>query len=134
MLKIPDGRPLDLAVVVDSSDDLSSDAWNTIISFTKNIIDSFPPSKNGTHIGFVTYGDEAIVNFNFATKRPDGDVDRDLLKSLIDTIKYQRKGDRRIDNALDVTNRNLFSQSGGSRPNARKVCFLWATLFCIVFL
>ena len=112
------------------------DGWNRLKSFAKVVVDSFPPSKNGTHIGFVTYGDQASVDFNFDFKpeswRPW--FDRDSMKRYIDNIQYRPRGERRIDNALDVTNRDLFSQSGGSRPNARKVhklCILlnieWST-------
>lgn len=94
--------------------------WNKLKSFTKRIADSFKPSWPGNHVGFISYGDSANVAFNFNVLKED-QLTPESVRNYIDRIPYQSMGGRRIDVALDVAYRDLFSASGGYRPNARQV-------------
>lgn len=105
---------------MDSSDAIGQENWNKLTRFAKRMVDSFNPSSPGNHIGFMSYGDTARVQFPFNALRgnrysPDG------VKRLIDNVRYQPGGGRRIDNALNMAYRDLFSRRGGYRPDARQV-------------
>ena len=106
--------------MVDSSDRVGPANWDKLTSFAKRFVGSFRPSWPGNHIGLISYGNTARVNFVFNALRgnrytPDG------VKRLIDNVQYQPRGGRRIDTALNAGYRDLFSASGGYRPDARQV-------------
>ena len=113
-------RPLDIGFLVDSSDAVGQLNWNKLTRFAKNVVDSFNPSWPGNHIGFMSYGDTARVQFDFDALRGNR-YSAYGVKRLIDNVRYQPGGGRRIDNALNTAYRDLFSPSGGYRPDARQV-------------
>ena len=111
---------MDIAFLVDSSDAVGQQNWNKLTIFAKNVVDSFKPSWPGNHIGFISYGNKARVHFAFNALRGN-QYSSDRVKRLIDNVKYQPGGERRIDTALNTAYRDLFSISGGYRPDARQV-------------
>ena len=113
-------RPLDIGFVVDSSNNVGSANWNRLLSFAKDAVKSFRPSWYGNRIGFISYGDNANVDFNFNTLQDD-QLNPARIRGIIDSVRYQPRGGRRINLALNVAYRDLFSERGGYRPNARQV-------------
>ena len=116
----PTRRPLDIAFLVDSSDNVDIGNWRKLTSFAKRVADSFNVSWPGNHVGFISYGENANVEFNFNVLQGDR-LTPDAVRRYIDNVQYQPRGGTRIDIALNVASRDLFSQRGGYRPNARQV-------------
>lgn len=111
---------MDIGFLVDSSNAVSQQNWNRLKSFAKNMVDSFNPSWSGNHIGFMSYDNMARLHFAFNALRGDRYTAKGV-KRLMDNVKFQQGGARRIDTALNTAYRDLFSISGGYRPNARQV-------------
>lgn len=75
----------------------------------------------------MSYGDNANVAFDFNVLKGD-QLTPEAIRRYIDRVPYQSLGGRRIDLALDAAYRDLFSQKGGYRPNARQVSCQNSTL------
>jgi hypothetical protein len=81
----------------------------------------FHISSDGDHVGFITYSSTPTVGFRFNALSGRG-YTSDGVKGIIDRLIHQRGSGRRIDLALDMANRDLFSPAGGARPHTRQVC------------
>lgn len=113
-------RPLDVGVLIDSSTTVGRTQWEQLKSFVKSVSNSFAPSWPGNHIGLITYGRDAEVAFLFNSLRNE-QLNPSAVNRLIDTIPYRDRGERRLVEALQLANSQLFSSRGGARPKARQV-------------
>lgn len=87
-------------------DDQGSGNFRKCLEFTKEILRSFPVSKQGVHTGIITYGRKALVDINLDTS-----LDQTGIESAIDAIPYS--GDESYTgNALDTAMGKLFPHSG----------------------
>ena len=111
---------------MDSSDSIDINKWNKLTSFAERVVNVFKPSRTGNHIGLISYGEKADVDFNFNVLQSEDAVIR-----YIDNVQYQPRGSRRIDTALNVASRDLFSQKGGYRPDARQVHIFTVNYTCL---
>lgn len=90
-----------------------------ISTFTTSIIDELDISPSGVRVAVITYGENAtiVLKFNDLQGKQDN---RDELKRFINTLTPMR-GTPRIDRALQVAERELFTTEAGSRPGVPKV-------------
>lgn len=110
-------RPVDIAFVADSS---SSVNWDGTRRFVKNVIDSLDISEEKGHVGFISYGAEATLGFDFRGHGNAG-YSKAAAVQLIDAIVQLGGGERNINEGLDMAE-YMFSTRAGARDNARKVC------------
>lgn len=114
---------LDVAILVDSSDDISAPNWANIIQFIKTFIGRFPnvdSTPQGTRFGLISYATSPAIHFNF--KRLSGaNINTKQFVALVDTTPRQNGNKRRIDRALELAETGLFTPSGGARDGAKKV-------------
>lgn len=110
-------RPVDIAFVADSS---SSVNWDGTRRFVKNVIDSLDISEEKGHVGFISYGAEATLGFDFRGHGNAG-YSKAAAAQLIDAIVQLGGGERNIKEGLDMAE-YMFSTRAGARDNARKVC------------
>lgn len=110
-------RPVDIAFVADSS---SSVSWDGTRRFVKNVIDSLDISEEKGHVGFISYGAEATLGFDFRGHGNAG-YSKAAAAQLIDAIVQLGGGERNINEGLDMAE-YMFSTRAGARDNARKVC------------
>lgn len=110
----------DVALVLDYA--TTPDNIEQISTFTTSIIDELDISPSGVHVAVITYGENAtiVLKFNDLQGKQDN---RDELKRFINTLTPMR-GTPRIDRALQVAERELFTTEAGSRPGVPKVMFL----------
>ena len=116
-------RPLDFGFLVDSSSDIDPDDWKRILLYMRNTIDALKnisPTRYGTRIGVVSYASRPRMHFDFNFLWGPN-INRDVLKGLVNSLYRLPGTDRRIDIAVDFTRENLFSPRGGARPNSRRV-------------
>lgn len=121
---VADRRPLDFGFLVDSSSDITSDNWQRILWYIRNVINrlqNISPSLYGTRVGVVSYATLPRMHFDFNFLWGPN-LNKERLKGLVNSLYRQPGSDRSIDNAVDFTRENLFSPRGGARPNSRRVC------------
>lgn len=73
-------------------------------------------------MALITYGTNATVVFPFNALQGQ-QVNRDEVKILMDTATPM-PGRPRIDRALQLADKQLFTTEAGSRPGVPKVCLL----------
>ena len=84
------------------------------------MLGSFDISENKVHVGFVSFSDRAVLSFSFNDPQRDT-YTRDSIAQLIRGISQLGGSQRRVDQALNTAYRDLFSNPGVARRNARKV-------------
>lgn len=120
---------LDIALLVDSSSDITNEKWDKIISFLKDVIKKInrvSPDPNSNRFGLIGYSSRPQLYLRFHSlygKNPSLD---ETVRRLDDITRTS--GPRRIDLALEMTGREIFSDKGGQRPHSRKVPFTFNSL------
>ena len=107
----------DVALVIDYA--TTPDVIEQLSNFTSSIIDSLDISPSGVHVALIAYGANATIVFPF-NKLEGLLLNKDAVKSLVDTATPM-PGKPRIDKALELADRKLFSAEGGARPGVPKV-------------
>ena len=105
------------------ADSSSSVNWDGTRRFVKNIIDSLDISEQKGHVGFISYGAEATLGFDFRGHGNAG-YTKAAAAQLIDAIVQLGGEERNINEGLDMAE-YMFSTRAGSRDDARKVCSYW---------
>lgn len=85
-------------------------------SYLKAVTNAFNISPGNTHVGFIVFSDYAKIAFPF-----DADYTGAGVRQLIDGIQVSSSRERRIDLALQMAYRDLFTSRNGARPGARQV-------------
>ena len=107
----------DVALLLDYS--TTPDVIKDLSNFTTPIIDGLDVSPTGVHIALITYGANASVAFPFSAL-PEYKINRGEIKKLVETARPMN-GTPRIDRALQLADRKLFTPEGGARPGVPKV-------------
>ena len=118
-----DPGALDVALVLDSSDDVPVANWNRIIEFTKEFVGRFPnvsPAADGTRFSLISYSRDPAVYFNFRTLQ-GSDLNPSGVKQLIERTPRRPGSDRNINAALKLAETKLFTNQGGARQGAKRV-------------
>jgi hypothetical protein len=110
-------RPLDLAILVDTSARITSSQWTRVLNFVNTIVDGFDVSQQGTHVSLIPFGSTASATLSFNTIRL---WNKPVVKTYVDAIK-QSPGVRRVDLALYHAESRVFQTFAGMRPQAIKV-------------
>lgn len=113
--------PLELGFLVDRSGSISKQNFEKVKSFILTVIAGFDVSREGTHVGIISYSSDAktIISFD---QFDDPNFD---LKKLNDTIRdglaTPEGGKTRIDLALEKADQELFSDITKYRSFVPKV-------------
>ena len=110
-------KPLDIAVVLASSDTMKAHNYNTLKRSLSRLVDYFDVSENGTHFGFIHFGQDAVVDFTLSDAAL---YDPAKLKAAIIAVPYSPSLTR-TDKALVAANQGLFSRA---RTDVSKVLLL----------
>lgn len=111
---------VDVAFVIDYAS--TSDTIVKLSTFVSSVIDGLDISPTGANVALITYGTNATVVFPFNALQGQ-QVNRDEVKILMDTATPM-PGRPRIDRALQLADKQLFTIEAGSRPGVPKVCLL----------
>ena len=90
-----------------------------MLDFLKKVINAFNVGPNGTHIAAVAYSTNAVVEFTFNTLS-GAQITAEEYGKLVDKMHYQR-GFTYIDKALIIADEQVFTTSGGVRPEVPQV-------------
>lgn len=84
------------------------------MTFLADLVDHFNPSPDEDHFGLVTFNRKAFTQFTFADRTL---YSVDALKKRIGEIPLDLSLQTRTDLAMIAARDNLFSPSGGDRPD-----------------
>jgi len=73
----------DLIFVVDSSGSIGINNWHHVLDFINAVIDKVGVAAQGTHIGFLTYGNRAHIQFQL-----NNFTDPALMKAAVSSAKF----------------------------------------------
>lgn len=101
---------------MDSSSAIPRGLWSDFLNYAKAVTDSFDISSSRTNVGLVVFSNNARIAFPF-----NADYTRSGVKQLIDGTQQSDIREQRIDRALKMAHRDLFSARYGARAGARQV-------------
>lgn len=110
----PIGQAIDLGFV------MASDAHPQTLNFSKWIVGKMTVSADGGHVGFISFADQANIDFKFNALSGSG-YTQEAVEGLIDGVPKMPGSGRRLDLGLDAAYRTLFTTQGGVRNDAKKV-------------
>ena len=110
---------LDLGFLVDSSASIGYKNFKKIQKVMQEVIQYYTISERGTHIAAILIDSQPKLAFGFNTLK-GSKLTTLQVQRLIQAMQYT-KGKTRIDLALNMASKKMFSKHGGSRRNVRKV-------------
>ena len=117
---------MDLVFALDSSGSIGSVDYQKVREFTNEIIDNFQIGVQHTHVGVLTFSEDAQVQI-----RLDDTFNKEELKEKVSAVKYF--GYRTAtDDALRVANTDMFSTRGGARQGVPQVLIVLTDGKCTV--
>jgi len=125
---------MDVGILLDSSEDVSSENWQRIIAFVRAFVGRFTkvsPAADGTRFGLITYASNPAIHFNFRTLQ-GARLNRGEVQTLVGQTPRRPGTNRRIDAALQLAEQQLYSNRGGARQGAKKVSVKNVMLRCQV--
>lgn len=106
---------IDVAFLLDSSGSIGQKNYLAMKGFINEVIDHFHISPKDTHVGVVSFSDQAQTEIRFTSKQTV-----DAIKSSVLNISYQ-SGATHTDLGLNKVHTDLFSAQGGMRTNVPHV-------------
>ena len=114
----PCSEGLDIGIVLDKSKSVRIRNLKEVMKFLKNLIKKFHPAPDADHFGFITFNKKANLVFNFADSEYH---DKDALLAKIDNEPMKLLYGTRTDLALKMARDELFTATGGDRPDKPNV-------------
>ena len=105
----------DILFIVDSSGSIGRTNFKRELLFVKEVASTFKMGPDQSQIAVISYSDNAKVDIGFGEYSNVNDFD-----AAVDRVKHQRQRTR-IDKALDLANKAVFTEAGGMRPDVAKV-------------
>lgn len=106
---------LDLAFVVDGSNNVGSATFTLLMKFIKAIYHTLPVSGKGVHIGMVTFGDQGNMVFNFRQHRTISDLDL-----AVNQLQLPGGSGNNAGAGLTVAHAQVFGGSGRKHKKVKK--------------
>ena len=106
----------DLELVVETSDYLGAAGFRKLKKFLQYFVEAFEISRDGTHVGMITYGTRAFESFRLNAYRDLKGVQSGIEKARFRGGRATLPSDG-LTTALDVS----FTRRGGARDDTNKV-------------
>lgn len=114
---------MELGFLVDRSGSISRQNFDKVKSFIIKVVAGFDVSKEGTHVGIITYSSEAKTILSFHQfDNPNFDFKK-INDTIRDGLAYPSGGITRIDLALEKADKELFSDTTRYRSFVPKVTY-----------
>ena len=101
--------------MLDSNSNMSENVWRRLKQFVKSLVSKFEVGEDKAQVAAIAFGTEAVVVFRFSDNKT-----KDNIVQSFDELK-QHGSFRYIDRALELANKDLFTEQSGMRPNVAKV-------------
>ena len=119
-------EPIDLAFVLDESGSIINSNWEIMKKFMERLIRSFEISDAGTHVAALMFSNdpEVLIRFKDFTG-PNNNVES-VARKIRSFGRSGVGGQTFINEALDLTNTDLFTKDSGMRgPEFQKVRYCY---------
>nr|XP_058959479.1 collagen alpha-5(VI) chain-like [Pocillopora verrucosa] len=115
---------MDIAILADVSKSMSPEERSDQIKLINKLVEKKGVSFSGNHFAFMTFAKEVIIesNFNDQSYYEEGKL-KDLVQEKSSVIP--KFWGTRIDLAMDLAAKELFSEQGGDRPDAKNVLVMF---------
>ncbi|CAH3173411.1 unnamed protein product [Porites lobata] len=114
----PCAAGLDIGLVVDKSKSINKNQMKLVRESLVKLVDSFNPAPDKDHFGLITFNNKASVNFKLNDKEF---YDKYQLEKRIGEMSLDRAYKTRTDLAMNAARDELFTSSGGDRPDKPNV-------------
>lgn len=114
-------RPVDLALVLDSSGSLTEygqNYWTATKVFVKRLVQYFTLGPNAVRLGILVYSDLALVQLHFREQ-----LSMDQLIARIDNLQYLESFTN-LALALETVEREMFTPDAGDRQQVEDIVLL----------
>ena len=117
-------QKMDIAILADVSKSMSPEVRSDQIKLINKLVEKKGASFSGNHFAFMTFAKEVIIesNFNDQSYHEEGKL-KDLVQEKSSVIP--KFWGTRIDLAMDLAAKELFSEQGGDRPDAKNVLVMF---------
>ena len=115
---------MDVAILVDTSEGISSIDFEREKNFVKSLVRSFTISSSLSRVSIMSYSNETDLTVNF----PDQQTKENLLRR-VDALPFLG-GRTRIDQALETAAAQLFSPGGTARTAVPRTVVIVTTQCC----
>ncbi|XP_028390676.1 collagen alpha-2(I) chain-like [Dendronephthya gigantea] len=112
-------RPLDLAIVLESSRNLEENDFRKVKMFAKDLVQALNVDNSQTEIALLSYSDTVKTHFEFKKYKGILNKERNIIRA-IDRVSYSGDTNIAAHFALRRAHRKLFTTAGGSRSLAVK--------------
>ena len=112
---------LDLGVIADISMSVRIENLPKLTEALETLVDKFGISPDGTHMGLITFAQDANLLFDFNSDAATNAAAAKKIISGIDTLYLQT----RTDKALILANNKLFTAAGGDRADKPNVLLVF---------
>jgi len=109
---------LDIGIVLDKSLSVKQQNLQNVILNLQDLINKSNPAPAADHFGLITFHNQPTLAFDF---KDSTFYNKTALLNRIGQEPIAMKRWTRIDMALDMANRTLFSSQGGHRPGKRSL-------------
>ena len=116
---------MDIAILADISNSMNEgNNREHLTDVVHQLVDYVEVSETGHHFGFATFAVNATLHSNFSNPTY---YNAEKLKSKVkkEVNVTQDKDSTRIDLAMELVLKELFSSDGGDRPNARNILLIF---------
>ena len=110
---------MDLVFMIDSSESVGLENFNNIKKMVDKTLTLFSISEKKTHVSVIVIDSVPHIELNLNTLK-GSNFTQDHVMKVVDSLQFIR-GQTRIDLALRMARKEVFSKSGGARKNAGKV-------------
>ncbi|CAH3133316.1 unnamed protein product [Pocillopora meandrina] len=117
-------QKMDIAILADVSKSMTPEERSDQIKLINKLVEKKGVSFSGNHFAFMTFAKEVIIesNFNDQSYYEEGKL-KDLVQEKSSVIP--KFWGTRIDLAMDLAAKELFSEQGGDRPDAKNVLVMF---------
>lgn len=113
---------LDIGIVLDKSLSVKQQNLQNVILNLRDLISKSNPAPAADHFGLITFHNQPTLAFDF---KDSTFYNKTALLNRIGQEPIAMKRWTRIDMALDMANRTLFSSQGGHRPGKRSLMIVF---------
>ena len=117
-------HPMDIAILVDTSEGISSIDFEREKNFVKSLVRSFTISSSLSRVSIMSYSNETDLTVNFADQQT-----KESLIRRVDALPFLG-GQTQIYQALETAAAQLFSPSGTARSAVPKTVVIVTTQCC----
>ena len=112
-------QPVDLVFMIDSSESFGLENFERVKKMAHKTLNVFAVSEKKTRVSVIVIDSVPHIDLNFTTFKGSSLTTKNVMK-VVNGLQFTR-GQTRIDLALRMTQKEIFSKLGGARKDARKV-------------